>query len=98
MNGMQIFVVSLMNIQYHLCYVVMVLSIIHSYIIIMFTRMDDIVEMVVVGEGEGGIPSTSESVEVTHVSSSTPLHTCTPSGASVFCGQIYLVPSFKAYI
>lgn len=50
----------------------MVLSIIHSYITIMFTRMDDIVEMVVVGEGEGGIPSTSESVEVTHVSSSTP--------------------------
>lgn len=72
MNGMQIFVVSLMNIQYHLCYVVMVLSIIHSCIIIMFTRMDDIVEMVVVGEGEGGIPSTSESREVTHVSSSTP--------------------------
>lgn len=98
MNGMQIFVVSLMNIQYHLCYVVMVLSIIHSYIIIMFTRMDDIVEMVVVGEGEGGIPSTSESLEVTHVSSSTPLHTCTPSGASVFFGQIHLVPSFKAYI
>lgn len=96
MNSMLIFVVSLMNIQYHLCYVVMVLSIIHSYIIIMFTRMDDIVEMVV--EGEGGIPSTSESLEVTHVSSSTPLHTCTPSGASVFCGQIYLVPSFKAYI
>lgn len=96
MNGMQIFVVSLMNIQYHLCYVVVVLSIIHSYIIIMFTRMDDIVEMVV--EGEGGIPSTSESLEVTHVSSSTPLHTCTPSGASVFFGQIHLVPSFKAYI
>lgn len=72
MNGMQIFVVSLMNIQYHLCYVVMVLSIIHSYIIIMFTRMDDIVEMVVVGEGEGGSPSTSESREVKHVSSSTP--------------------------
>lgn len=96
MNSMLIFVVSLMNIQYHLCYVVVVLSIIHSYIIIMFTRMDDIVEMVV--EGEGGIPSTSESREVTHVSSSTPLHTCTPSGASVFCGQIYLVPSFKAYI
>lgn len=96
MNSMLIFVVSLMNIQYHLCYVVVVLSIIHSYIIIMFTRMDDIVEMVV--EGEGGIPSTSESLEVTHVSSSTPLHTCTPSGASVFCGQIYLVPSFKAYI
>lgn len=96
MNSMLIFVVSLMNIQYHLCYVVVVLSIIHSYIIIMFTRMDDIVEMVV--EGEGGIPSTSESVEVTHVPSSTPLHTCTPSGASVFCGQIYLVPSFKAYI
>lgn len=70
MNSMLIFVVSLMNIQYHLCYVVVVLSIIHSYIIIMFTRMDDIVEMVV--EGEGGIPSTSESLEVTHVSSSTP--------------------------
>lgn len=45
----------------------MVLSIIYFYIIIMFIRMDDIVEMVVVGEGEGGISSISELVEVTYV-------------------------------
>lgn len=45
----------------------MVFSIIYFYIIIMFIRMDDIVEMVVVGEGEGGISSISELVEVTYV-------------------------------
>lgn len=45
----------------------MVFSIIYYYIIIMFIRMDDIVEMVVVGEGEGGISSISELVEVTYV-------------------------------
>lgn len=33
----------------------------------MFIRMDDIVEMVVVGEGEGGISSISELREVMYV-------------------------------
>lgn len=48
--------------------------------------MDDIVEMVVVGEGEGGISSISELVEVTYVLFFIFLYICIFSGVFVFFG------------